>query len=145
MAAAAFYSSLNVVYRPNSGTQNRTSLHPLLDLSLAQTNSRGAYLYRLDRERGGLELVTWRGLAASDIESFDVELRPEAAVWHRENLTDTFLDRDAWSDWRFSASRVPAQSLSGGFHPLLDRGAGGHRQHRALGACWLHQPGRIST
>ncbi len=124
MAAAAFYSSLNVVYRPNSGTQNRTSLHPLLELSLAQTNSRGAYLYRLDRERGGLELVTWRGLAASDIESFDVELRPEAAVWHRENLTDTFLDRDAWSDWRFE--RFP-EFLRNRFQaaasiPLLDRG-----------------------
>ncbi len=124
MAAAAVLPSLNVVYRPNSGPHNRTSILSLLELSLSETNSRGAYLYRLDREPGGLELVAWSGLPASDIESFDVELRPDAALWHRENLTDTFLDRDAWRDWRFE--RFP-EFLRNRFQaaasvPLLDRG-----------------------
>ena len=124
MATAAVFASLNVVYRPNSGAQIRISIHPLLELSLAQTNSRGAYVYRLNREQGGLELVAWNGLAASDIESFDVALRPETAIFHRENLTDTFLDRNAWSDWRFE--RFP-EFLRNHFDaaasiPLLDRG-----------------------
>jgi two-component system, response regulator PdtaR len=122
--AASVFASLNVIYRPNSGVQIGNSIHPLLELSLAQTNSRGAYLYRLDREQGGLELIAWSGLAASDIERFDVELRPEAAVWHRENLTDTFLDRDAWTDWRFE--RFPEflrnRFQSAASVPLLDRG-----------------------
>jgi signal transduction protein with GAF and PtsI domain len=124
MAAAAVLPSLNVVYRPDSRVHNLTSIHSLLELSLGQTNSRGAYLYRFDDERNDLELVTWKGLAASDIESFHVELRLEAAAWHRENRTAVLLDRDAWSDWRFE--RFP-EFLRNRFQaaasvPLLDRG-----------------------
>ena len=125
MATTANFPSLNVVYRPHLAGQIKTSIHPLLELSLAQTNSQGAYLYRLDRDPDGLELLTWSGRAASDIESFDVELRPQAAAWHRENLTAVILDRDAWSDWRFE--RFP-EFLHNRFQaaasvPLLDRGA----------------------
>jgi GAF domain-containing protein len=101
MATAPNLSSLNVVYRPRPAAEHRsTSIHPLLELSMAQTNSQGAYLYRLDRDPDGLELVSWSGRAVSDIESFDVELRPQAAGWHRENVTAVLLERDAWSDWR---------------------------------------------
>ena len=50
---------LNVVYRPQPAAQQQTSIHPLLELSLAQTNSQGAYLYRLDRDPDGLELAAW--------------------------------------------------------------------------------------
>src|SRR5580765_6554130 len=125
MAATANYPSFNVVYRPHLTGQIKTSIHPLLDLSLAQTTSHGAYLYRLDRDPDGLELLTWSGRPASDIESFDVELRPQAGAWHRENLTAVVLDRDAWSDWRFE--RFP-EFLHNRFQaaasvPLLDRGA----------------------
>jgi uroporphyrinogen-III synthase len=125
MAATANYPSFNVVYRPHLTGQIKTSIHPLLELSLAQTNSQGAYLYRLDRDPDGLELLTWSGRPASDIESFDVELRSQAAAWHRENLTAVMLDRDAWSDWRFE--RFP-EFLHNRFQaaasvPLLDRGA----------------------
>jgi GAF domain-containing protein len=122
--AAPNLSSLNVVYRPQPAANQNTSIHPLLELSLAQTNSQGAYLYRLDRDPDGLELVAWSGQAVSDIETFDVELRPQAAGWHRENLTAVILDRDAWSDWRFE--RFP-EFLRNRFQatasvPLLDRG-----------------------
>jgi GAF domain-containing protein len=124
MAAAPNLSSLNVVYRPHPAAHQNTSIHPLLELSLAQTNSQGAYLYRLDRDPDGLELAAWSGRAVSDIESFDVELRPQAAGWHRENLTAVILDRDAWSDWRFE--RFP-EFLRNRFQatasvPLLDGG-----------------------
>lgn len=98
--AATNVPALNVVYRPHPAAHLRTSIHPLLELSLAQTNSQGAYLYRLDRDPDGLELIAWSGRAASDIESFDVEFHRRAAAWHRENLTAVLLDRDAWSDWR---------------------------------------------
>ena len=124
MAATTNVPSLNVVYRPHPAVHLRTSIHPLLELSLAQTNSQGAYLYRLDRDPDGLELVGWSGRAASDIESFDVELRRQAAVWHRETLTAVLLDRDAWSDWRFE--RFP-EFLGNRFQavasvPLVDGG-----------------------
>src|ERR1039457_6413657 len=101
MATASNSPSLNVVYRPHPAADQDTSIRPLLELSLAQTNSQGAYLYRLDRDPDGLELAAWSGREGSDIESFDVELRPHAGGWHRENLTAVILDRDAWSDWRF--------------------------------------------
>lgn len=124
MATAPNLSSLNVVYRPQPAAQQHTSIHPLLELSLAQTNSQGAYLYRLDRDPDGLELVAWSGRAVSDIETFDAELRPQAAGWHRENLSAVILDREAWSDWRFE--RFP-EFLRNRFQaaasvPLLDRG-----------------------
>ena len=123
MATTANLPSLNAVYRPHA-TELRTSIHPLLELSLAQTGSQGAYLYRLERDPDGLELVIWSGRPPSDIESFDVELRRQAAVWHRENLTTVLLGRDAWSDWRFE--RFP-EFLRNRFQaaasiPLLDRG-----------------------
>ena len=124
MATAPNLSSLNVVYRPQPQAQENHSIVPLLELSLAQTNSQGAYLYRLDRDPDGLELIAWSGRAVSDIESFDVELRPEAAGWHRDNLTAVVLDRDAWSDWRFERfpeflrNRFPAAASV----PLVDQG-----------------------
>jgi GAF domain-containing protein len=140
MAAAPNLSSLNVVYRPHSTAHQNTSIHPLLELSLAQTNSQGAYLYRLDRDPDGLELAAWSGRAVSDIESFDVELRPQAAGWHRENLTAVILDSDAWSDWRFE--RFP-EFLRNRFQatasiPLLDRGqvVGVLNVCRVVAAAW---------
>jgi signal transduction protein with GAF and PtsI domain len=125
MATAPNLSALNVVYRPHPVAHQNASIHPLLELSLAQTNSQGAYLYRLDRAPDSLELVAWSGRAVSAMESFDVELRPQAAGWHRENLTAVLLDRDAWSDWRFD--RFP-EFLRNRFQaiasvPLLDHGA----------------------
>jgi len=124
MAATANLSSLNVVYRPQPAAKQNNSIHPLLELGLAQSNSQGAYLYRLDRDPDGLELIAWSGRAVSDIESFDVELRPQSADWHRENLTSVILDRDAWSDWRFE--RFP-EFLRNHFPvavsvPLIDQG-----------------------
>jgi signal transduction protein with GAF and PtsI domain len=125
MATAPNLSSLNVVYRPRPAAEHRSSsIHPLLELSMAQTSSQGAYLYRLDRDPDGLELVSWSGRAVSDIESFDVELRPQAAGWHRENVTAVLLERDAWSDWRlerfpeFLRNRFQAAASI----PLLDGG-----------------------
>jgi len=124
MATAPNLSSLNVIYRPQPQAIQDHSIHPLLELSLAQTNSQGAYLYRLNRDPDDLELIAWSGRAVSDIESFDVELRPQAAGWHRENLTAVILDRDAWSDWRFE--RFP-EFLRNRFQatvsvPLIDQG-----------------------
>jgi GAF domain-containing protein len=124
MAAAPNSSSLNVVYRPHLIRRQNASIRPLLELSRVQTNSQGAYLYRLDRDPDGLELAAWSGRTVSDIENFDVELRPQAAGWHRENAATVILERDAWSDWRFE--RFP-EFLNNRFHaaasvPLLDRG-----------------------
>src|SRR5215471_19099343 len=98
MATTANLPSLNVLYRPHLAGQIKSSIHPLLELSLAQTNAQGTYLYRLDRDPDGLELIAWGGRPVSDIESFDVELRSQTAAWHRENLTAVVLDQAAWSD-----------------------------------------------
>lgn len=124
MAAAPNLSSLNVVYRTQPADRRNDSIHPLLELALAQTNSQGAYIYRLNRDPDGLELVASSGHTVSDIDAFDVELRPQAAVWSRENVSIVVLDHDAWADWRFE--RFP-EFLRNRFEsavsvPLVDRG-----------------------
>jgi len=125
MATTTNYPSLNVVYAPHPAAQIHHSFDPLLELSLAQTSSQGAYLYRLDGGQDVLRLAAWSGRQASDIDSFDVQLRPEAAQWHRENLDTVLLDRAAWSDWRLD--RFP-EFLRNCFEaaasiPLVDDGA----------------------
>jgi GAF domain-containing protein len=124
MATAPNLSSLNVIYHPQPASRQNTPIHPLLELSLAETSSQGAYLYRLERDPDGLELAAWNGRSVSEIASFDVELRAQAAGWHRENVTAVLLDHDAWRDWRFE--RFP-EFLSNRFQatasvPLLDQG-----------------------
>ena len=124
MATTSNVSSLNVVIPLQPQTRLNSSIHPLLELSLAQTNSQGAYLYRLDRDPGGLQLIACSGRAVSDIERFDVALRPQAAAWHRENLIPVSLERAAWSDWRLE--RFP-EFLRNRFEaavsvPLIDEG-----------------------
>jgi signal transduction protein with GAF and PtsI domain len=101
MATTTIHPSLNVIYRPQLAPERNPALHPLLELSLVQTNSQGAYVYALDRAGHDLQLVAATGRPASDIETFDVQLRPASAQWHRENQTAVVLARDAWSDWRF--------------------------------------------
>ncbi|MCU1232209.1 MAG: response regulator receiver and domain protein [Candidatus Solibacter sp.] len=93
-------TALNVSYSPFLEAKTKHSFDPLLELSLRQTNSQGAYLYRLDRERDLLQLIASRGRAVSEMDRFDVELRPEAARWHRENLDAAWIAQAAWSDWR---------------------------------------------
>jgi len=124
MATAAALSTLNVIFRALPATRQDHAIHPLLELSLAQTNSQGAYLYRLDRDADGLELVAWSGREPSDIEQFDVALPTAAAAWHRENSSAVVLERDAWRDWRFE--RFP-EFLRNRFQgavsiPLVDAG-----------------------
>jgi GAF domain-containing protein len=125
MATATIDPSLNVIYRPHLEPVGNPALHPLLDLSLAQTNSQGAYVYVLDRSSQGLQLVAANGCPVSDIETFDVQLRPAAARWHRENQAAVVLDREAWSDWRlerfpeFVRNRFPAAACI----PLVEGGA----------------------
>src|SRR3954452_1606199 len=101
MATAPNLSSLNVVYRTPPADRRNDSIHPLLELALAQTNSQGAYIYRLNRDPDGLEFVASSGHTVSDIDAFNVELRPQAAGWSRENVSVVVLDHHAWADWRF--------------------------------------------
>ncbi|HEY1493549.1 MAG TPA: ANTAR domain-containing protein [Candidatus Solibacter sp.] len=91
-------TTLNVVYGHHFATRNPHTFVPFLELCLAQTNSQGAYLYRLEGDE--LRLEEWSGIAASDMDRFEAVLPPEAARWHRENLDAAFLDRAAWSDSR---------------------------------------------
>src|ERR1039457_31518 len=100
MATASFAPVLSVSYRPQPVARGNPALPPLLELSLSQTNSQGVYVYRLDRETEALTLIAASGRPVSDIDTYDVELRPQAAHWHRENQTAVLLDRDAWTDWR---------------------------------------------
>jgi signal transduction protein with GAF and PtsI domain len=154
MAAAPNLSSLNVVYRTQPADRQNTSIRPLLELALAQTNSQGAYVYRLDRDPDGLELIASSGQTVSDIETIDVQLRPQAAGWHRENISVVVLDRDAWADWRFERfpeflrNRFPSTVSV----PLLDRGEvagivnvcrtapGAYQPHEAAFLCSLSAP-----
>jgi GAF domain-containing protein len=124
MATTAIAPSLSVSYHSQPATHENPALPPLLEVSLSQTNSQGVYVYRFDRDTQGLELVAAHGRPASDIDTFDVQLRPQAARWHRENQTTVLLDREAWSDWRLE--RFPEflrnRFLAAASIPLLDGG-----------------------
>ena len=91
-------ATLNVIYGRNFNAFHPQTFAPFLELCLAQTNSQGAYLYRLDGD--ALQLQEWSGRAASDMDRFEAALSLEAARWHRENLDAAFLDRAAWSEGR---------------------------------------------
>ena len=89
-------TTLNVIFGRDFGAS--LAFGPFLELCLAQTNSQGAYLYRLEGDT--LRLAESSGRAASAMERFEAALPTGAAKWHGENLDAVFLDRSAWSDWR---------------------------------------------
>jgi GAF domain-containing protein len=78
-----------------------SSIGPLLELGLAQSNSRGAYVYRLDGEDNVLELIAWRGARPSDIPSYSVQVDGKASSWYRSLTSNSVLEKNAWQDWRF--------------------------------------------
>ena len=95
---------LRVIYssqRVAATTALHASVGPLLEVCLAQTNSLGAYVYRINGEDGVLELVAWRGSRPTDIPSYSVLLEPRIANWFLERTDNVALDKSAWQDWRF--------------------------------------------
>jgi signal transduction protein with GAF and PtsI domain len=78
-----------------------SSTGPLLELCLAQSNSQGAYVYRLDGEESVLELIAWRGARPSDIPSYSVQVGGKASGWYRSLTANVVLEKGAWQDWRF--------------------------------------------
>ena len=78
-----------------------SSIGPLLELGLAQSNSQGAYVYRLNGEDNVLELIAWRGARPSDIPSYSVQVDGKASSWYRGLTANSVLERSAWQDWRF--------------------------------------------
>ena len=115
-------TTLNVIYGREFSASHPPTFAPFLELCLAQTNSHGAYLYRL--EEGALRLVEWSGRAVSEMDRFEAVLPEEATRWHRENPDALFLDRAAWSDSRlerfpeFLHNRFEAAAAI----PLVDAG-----------------------
>ena len=97
-------SQLRIVYsnqKVAATTALNSSIGPLLEICLAQTNSQGAYVYRLDSEDNVLELVAWRGSRPTDIPSYSVEVDGKASSWYRGLTANTVLEKCAWQDWRF--------------------------------------------
>lgn len=78
-----------------------SSIGPLLELGLAQSNSQGAYIYRLNGEDDVLELIAWRGARPSDIPSYSVQVDGKASGWYRSLTGNSVLEKSAWQDWRF--------------------------------------------
>jgi hypothetical protein len=98
-------NSLNVTYRSvlegGPGENRNPAITPLLELSLNQTHAQGAYLYRLNREEGQLDLAFWRGLQPSAIGLFEAQLTGATARWYFDLGAPTVIEREAWLDWRF--------------------------------------------
>src|ERR1039457_6210691 len=97
-------SQLRIVYsnqKVAATTALNSSIGPLLEICLAQTNSQGAYVYRLDSEDNVLELVAWRGSRPTDIPSYSVEVDGKASSWYRGLTANTVLEKCAWQHWRF--------------------------------------------
>jgi GAF domain-containing protein len=96
-------AALRVIYlgrEDGAGSSLNTSMGPLLEICLAQTHSDGAYVHRLDREPGLLELTVWRGMRPTDIRSYQVQLDGEAAHWFLTFAASTVLETSAWQDRR---------------------------------------------
>jgi GAF domain-containing protein len=97
-------SQLRVIYsnqKVAATTALSSAIGPLLEICLAQTNSQGAYVYRLDGEDNVLELIAWRGSRPTDIPSYSVQVDGKASSWYRGLTTTTVLEKSAWQDWRF--------------------------------------------
>jgi GAF domain-containing protein len=104
MTPTASDQTLDLIFDP-AGTPApavRNAVLPLLELTLAQTGSQGAYIYRLYPEDGpSLRLAVWAGLPPSGIGRFRVQLSGARARWHLDPAAPALLDTAAWSDWRF--------------------------------------------
>lgn len=93
----AVYSTQNIA----AAKALNSAVGPLLELCLAQANSQGAYIYRLDGETQVLESVAWRGSHPTEIPSYSVQLDSQAGTWFRGLTANTILEKGAWQDWRF--------------------------------------------
>jgi GAF domain-containing protein len=91
------YSYQNVA----ATTALSSAIGPLLEICLAQTNSQGAYVYRLDGEDNVLELIAWRGCPPTDIPAYSVQVNGRASRWYRDLTANTIVEKSAWQDWRF--------------------------------------------
>lgn len=97
-------AQLRVIYsnqRIAAATALNASVGPLLETCLSQTNSQGAYVYRLDGQDNVLELVAWRGSRPTDIPSYSVQVEQRVANWFLELSGNVAVEKRAWQDWRF--------------------------------------------
>jgi len=80
--------------------REQRAIEPLLDLALTQTNSQGAYVYRLDSDGGAARLVISCGLTPAHERGFRLNGNGEANGWiHR--CASVVLHEKAWMDKRF--------------------------------------------
>ena len=97
-------NQLRVVYSNQkiaATTALNSAMGPLLEICMVQTNSQGAYVYRLDRSGNVLELMAWRGSRPTDIPSYSVQVDGKASTWYRGLTANTAVEKSAWQDWRF--------------------------------------------
>src|ERR1017187_5194287 len=105
MHPATATPKLQVVFQPSprgiASTALANSLSPLLELTLAQAQVEGIYVYRFLREEAHLHLAVWSGLEPTGIVHYQVQVSGQAAAWYCELASPTILDRAAWRDFRF--------------------------------------------
>jgi hypothetical protein len=91
--------------RVNQKTAETTALSspfgPSIEICRAQTNSQGAYAYRLDSEDKVLELLAWRGSRSTDIPAYSVQVEGRPSSWSRDLTANTILSKSALQDWQF--------------------------------------------
>jgi len=107
--------------RPFS-TDPKSPIQPLLELALLQSNAKGAYVYRFEREKTRAMLVAFTGPALA--EAPQAELHPGTVAPHWNRKTPLVLAAKAAADWRFSGF---PEFQTGYFEgvasiPLLDSG-----------------------
>lgn len=77
-----------------------SSILPLLDVTLSQTNAQGVYLYRFYPSEVAAHLVAWAGRAPG-ASILRLPLHGETPRHHLERTSTIVLHDAAWSDWRF--------------------------------------------
>jgi len=73
------------------------TIQPVIELALAQTSSRGAYVYQFSSEGDEATIVGFAGPAPES-----TSLRSGAAIRHSNRNTPIVLQQGASTDWRFA-------------------------------------------
>ncbi|HLK63145.1 MAG TPA: ANTAR domain-containing protein [Bryobacteraceae bacterium] len=110
-------------------------MQPLIELAMAQTSSRGAYIYRFDPDGETASVAEYSGPALFENGGEHEPIGGVVAAYHRKRNAPIVLQERAWTDQRFAAlAEFRAHRFEGVVSvPLLDRGA-------AIGManfCWI--------
>ena len=113
----------STIFEPGIAAFSPTSLNPLLDLAVAESQSQGAYLYRVDLPESRAALVAWSGVSPVAA-AVPLEFHGPAVPAHFARTAPQVLHEGAWQHPAFKPlPEFRRNRFEGVFSiPLLDAG-----------------------